>query len=105
MIGIGGIWTETKMKNSGAVSGISSGIDAEINLSLAEAGDEKKPLSFLDIIGSTFAAAIGVQSKANKKRDFTQGKPTQFIFAGLIFATIFVVGVVAIVRAVLSSVT
>lgn len=68
-------------------------------------GDEKKPLSFLDIFGSTFAAAIGVQSKANKKRDFTQGKPTQFIFAGIIFATIFVLSVVAVVRTVLSAVS
>ena len=93
------------MKSSGAGCDIGSGIDGEINISLAEGGDEKKPLSFLDIIGSTFAAAIGVQSKANKKRDFSQGKPAQFIFAGLIFATIFVVSVVAIVRAVLSSVT
>lgn len=93
------------MKNSGEGSGIVSGIDAAIDSSLAEGGDGEKPLSFLEILGSTFAAAIGVQSKANKKRDFSQGKPTQFIFAGLIFATIFVVSVVAIVRAVLSSVT
>lgn len=64
----------------------------------------KQPLTFLEIVGSTFAAAIGVQSKANKKRDFSQGKPLQFIFAGLIFATIFVVSVIAVVRVVLSSV-
>ena len=97
------------MKISGEGSGVGSGtvcgINAAIDASLAEGGEEKKPLSFLEILGSTFAAAIGVQSKANKKRDFSQGKPTQFIFAGLIFATIFVVSVVAIVRAVLSSVT
>ena len=73
-----------------------------IDSAASERLDEKKPLSFIEILGSTFAAAIGVQSKANKKRDFTQGKPTQFIFAGLIFATIFVVSVVAIVRTVLS---
>ncbi len=73
--------------------------------SLLEDRDEKKPLSFLDILGSTFAAAIGVQSKANKKQDFTQGKPTQFIFAGIIFATIFVLSVVAVVRTVLSAVS
>jgi len=71
----------------------------------AENLDEKKPLSFLEILGSTFAAAIGVQSKANKQRDFSQGRPTQFIFAGIIFAAIFVVSVVAVVRTVLSSVS
>ena len=63
---------------------------------------EKKPLTFYEVVSSTFAAAIGVQSKANKKRDFNQGKPLQFIIAGLIFATVFVLGVAAIVRAVLS---
>jgi len=82
-----------------------SGIDSAIDSSLVEGSEEKKPLSFLEILGSTFAAAVGVQSKANKKRDFTQGKPTQFIFAGIIFAVIFVVSVVAVVRTVLSSVS
>lgn len=76
-----------------------------IDSAQAEKSDAKKPLSFLEILGSTFAAAIGVQSKANKKRDFSQGKPTHFIFAGIIFAVIFVVSVVAVVRTVLSSVT
>jgi len=71
----------------------------------AERIDEKRRLGFLDILGSTFAAAIGVQSKANKQRDFSQGRPTQFIFAGVIFAAIFVVSVVAVVRTVLSSVS
>lgn len=89
------------MKNSG----VGSGIDSAIDISLKEGNDEKKPLSFLDILGSTFAAAVGVQSKANKKRDFSQGRPTQFIFSGIIFAAIFVVSVVAVVRTVLSSVT
>jgi len=85
------------MKNSGVGSVIESAPPEKV--------EEKKSLTFIEILGSTFAAAIGVQSKANKKRDFSQGKPTQFIFAGLIFATIFVVSVVTIVRTVLSSVT
>ena len=93
------------MKNSGVGSGVDSAIESAIDISLKEGSDEKKPLSFLEILGSTFAAAVGVQSKANKKRDFSQGKPTQFIFAGLVFAAIFVVSVVAVVRTVLSSVT
>ncbi|MBQ0720383.1 MAG: DUF2970 domain-containing protein [Gammaproteobacteria bacterium] len=79
------------MKNNG-VAGVGGTVDKE------------KPLTFLEVLGSTFAAAIGVQSKVNKKRDFTQGKPLQFILAGVIFATVFVVGVVAVVRTVLSSV-
>ena len=62
------------------------------------------PLTFLEVLGSTFAAAIGVQSKANRTRDFSRGKPLQFVLAGLIFAVMFVAVVVAVVRAVLSQV-
>lgn len=69
--------------------------DAEIN---------EKPLTFLEVLGSIFAAAVGVQSKANRTRDFTRGKPLHFILAGLIFAATFVAVVVMIVRTVLSNV-
>ena len=82
-----------------------TGIDSTIDNSLVEQKDEKQSLTFFEVLGSTFAAAIGVQSKANKNRDFSQGKPLHFIFSGIIFATVFVVSVVAVVRTVLSSVT
>ena len=69
--------------------------DAEVN---------EKPLTFLEVLGSTFAAAVGVQSKARRTRDFTRGKPLHFVLAGLIFAATFVAVVVTVVRIVLSNV-
>lgn len=80
---------------SGPVSGIASDISNDIS--------NEKPLTFLEILGSTFAAAVGVQSRARRTRDFTRGKPLHFILAGLIFAATFVTVIILVVRAVLSS--
>ena len=59
-------------------------------------------LTFWQVVGSTLAAAIGVQKKSNKERDFKHGKPLPFIIAGLVFTVIFVLAVVAVVQLVLS---
>ena len=74
----------------------------EVVAEVAKAEPDESPLTFLQILGSTFSAAIGVQSKANRERDFSRGKPLHFIFAGLIFAALFVVVIVTVVRTVLS---
>jgi len=63
---------------------------------------EPAGLTFWQVVGSTIAAAIGVQKKANKERDFTHGKPLPFIVAGLVFTVLFVLAVVAVVQMVLS---
>ncbi|MFM7120840.1 MAG: DUF2970 domain-containing protein [Gammaproteobacteria bacterium] len=62
-----------------------------------------KPLSLLQIVGSTIAAAAGVQSSRNRARDFQSGRPTHFIVAGIVFTVAFVIGMVLLVRAVLSA--
>jgi hypothetical protein len=62
-----------------------------------------KPLSLLQIVGSTIAAAAGVQSSRNRARDFQSGRPTHFIVAGIVFTVAFVIGMVLVVRAVLSA--
>ena len=64
----------------------------------------ERPLTFWQIASSTIAAAFGVQSKANRERDFSRGKPLHFIIAGIVFTVIFVLGVVLVVRTVLSGV-
>ena len=66
---------------------------------------EQRPLTFWEVLGSTLAAAIGVQKKVNKERDFTRGNPLHFIIAGIIFTTVFVLAVVLVVKLVLSSAT
>ncbi len=56
---------------------------------------------FLNIVRSTLAAAIGVQSSKNRERDFTQGSPHAFIAAGIIFTVLFILTVVTVVHLVL----
>ena len=55
-------------------------------------------------MASALAAAFGVQSAANRKRDFAKGKPTQFIMIGIIFTALFVVLMIGFVNLVLRSV-
>jgi len=55
-------------------------------------------LTLGQVMGSVLAAGFGVQSKDNKVRDFSRGKPLQFIVAGLIFTTLFLLGLVTIVN-------
>ncbi len=62
---------------------------------------DEKPLTIWQIASSTVAAAFGVQSKANRERDFSRGKPLHFIIAGITFTVVFVLTVVLVVQLVL----
>ena len=57
---------------------------------------------FFAIVLSTLAAAIGVQSRRNQARDFSQGKVIHYVVAGVIFTALFVLSLVFLVRMVLS---
>ena len=61
--------------------------------------DEK--LSFGALILSVLSAFIGVQSNANRERDFSRGKLSHFIIIGLIFGLLFVLIIVGVVNLVL----
>jgi hypothetical protein len=50
-----------------------------------------KDVTFFTILKSVFSSFFGVQSNANRKRDFESGKFWHFFFAGLIFVLIFLV--------------
>ena len=52
----------------------------------------------LRIIQSTLAAAIGVQSKKNRERDFQEGNAGTFIAAGFIFTVLFIATVMTVVQ-------
>ncbi|MDB2434432.1 DUF2970 domain-containing protein [Luminiphilus sp.] len=54
----------------------------------------------LRIVQSTLAAAIGVQSKKNRERDFEQGNAGTFIVAGILFTVLFIATIVVVVSAV-----
>jgi uncharacterized membrane protein YidH (DUF202 family) len=45
---------------------------------------QEQNLGLFQVVGSVLAAAFGVQSRDNKVRDFSHGKPLQFILAGLL---------------------
>lgn len=71
---------------------------------MSDETDNKKsgitPLSFL---GSLFAGWFGVQSEANRQRDFEHGKFSHFIIGGIIFSILFVLFVVMVVQIVLKT--
>lgn len=58
---------------------------------------EDAELTLLQVMGSVLAAGFGVQSKENKVRDFTRGKPLHFIIAGVVFTLALLVSLVVVV--------
>jgi len=65
--------------------------------------DAPRHLTPWQVMSSTIAAAFGVQSSRNRDRDFQAGKPSHFIVAGIVFTVLFVVGMIMLVRLVLSA--
>ncbi|VUD47304.1 hypothetical protein TDB9533_01000 [Thalassocella blandensis] len=59
--------------------------------------DKAKP-GFWSLIGSTIAAAFGVQNRKNLERDFSQSSPFPFIIAGVLFTVLFVFTLFFIVK-------
>lgn len=66
---------------------------------------EEDRLTLWQLIGSAISAAIGVQSSENRKRDFSRGRPGQFIAIGIIFTVLFVIVMIGVVNLVLSTVS
>lgn len=52
---------------------------------------ENKGTGFWSVVQSVMAAGIGVQSRANKERDFTHGKPLHFIVGGIVGTVVLVI--------------
>ena len=65
--------------------------------------EETKSVNIFTLIASMFAGWFGVQTRANQERDFAHGKAHHFIIGGIIFAILFILVVVGIVRIVMSS--
>jgi uncharacterized BrkB/YihY/UPF0761 family membrane protein len=63
--------------------------------------DDGAQLSFWELVKSTSSAFLGVQSNANRERDFKRGKLSHFIWMGLLFGLIFVLSLVGVVQLVL----
>ena len=69
---------------------------------MSEDNPDQKP-SFGQIVLSTLAAAIGVQSNKNRERDFKGGSIKAYVAAGLIFTALFVLTLVLVVKTVLTN--
>ena len=69
---------------------------------IAENGDENIQITFGQLLMSTLSAFIGVQSNANRERDFKHGKVSHFIAIGLLFGLVFIGTLVGIVKLVLN---
>jgi hypothetical protein len=63
--------------------------------------EEEMQLSFWQLLKSTLSAFLGVQSTANRERDFKHGKLSHFIWMGLLFGTVFVLTLLGVVQLVL----
>ncbi|MBF6624570.1 MAG: DUF2970 domain-containing protein [Pseudomonas stutzeri] len=62
---------------------------------------ERKTLTLRQMLQSVLAGALGVQSGKNRARDFSQGKPSQFILLGVGFTLVFILAILGIVKLVL----
>jgi hypothetical protein len=62
---------------------------------------EGKPPTFWQMLHSVMAAAFGVQSGKNRARDFTHGKPSHFVFMGVLFTVAFALGLFGIAQLVI----
>ena len=69
---------------------------------MTENDDEDIRVSFGQLLLSTVSAFIGVQSNANRERDFKYGKLSHFIAIGLLFGLVFVCTIIGVVRLVIS---
>lgn len=65
--------------------------------------DNRKGTGFWAVVQSVLAAGIGVQSRANKERDFKQGKPLHFIVGGIVGTLIFMLAVWMLVQFLLAT--
>lgn len=63
--------------------------------------EQQRKLKPLQIVGSVFAAGLGVQNSKNRERDFKQGRLGVFITAGIVFTLLFIGSITFVVQMVL----
>ena len=72
-----------------------------MNDSQDERSETELRVSLWQMMKSTFAAFLGVQSNSNRERDFKHGKMSHFIWMGLLFGLLFVLTLIGVVQLVL----
>lgn len=63
--------------------------------------DKERSLSLFQVLGSVLSSFIGVQNNETRERDFTHGRPRDFIIVGILLTLAFILVVFAIVKLVL----
>jgi len=53
------------------------------------------------LIKSVLSAAVGVQSEANRRKEFEQGSLSSYVIAGVVFTVLFVGGLILLVSLIL----
>ena len=61
------------------------------------------PLGLRETVCSVLAAFFGVQSSANRKRDFTRGSPLRFVVVGVVLTLAFALVLMTVVQVILKS--
>ena len=74
---------------------------ASLDRSEDQRSEAEVQLTFGQLLKSTMAAFIGVQSNANRERDFKHGKMSHFVWMGLLFGLVFVLTLIGVVQLVL----
>lgn len=59
-------------------------------------------VSWLQMLGSSIAAAFGVQSRSNRERDFQHGDIKKFAIAGVLVTCVLMFALIGMVRWVLT---
>ncbi len=67
----------------------------------SEKENSPKKVSPLAVMKSVFAASFGVQTSTNRERDFEQGKFHHFVIGGIVFAVLFVLILVGLVKVIM----
>jgi uncharacterized membrane protein YidH (DUF202 family) len=63
--------------------------------------DAARAPSFIDVLGSVLASMFGVQSNRKREKDFTHGKPSQYIIIGLMVTVAFMLTIWVVVSLVM----
>jgi len=64
-------------------------------------GEQPDKPTLWQIISSVLAAGFGVQSQANRERDFTGGNASHYVIVGIIATVLFILTLLGIVNLVL----
>ena len=55
-------------------------------------------LTWSQILRSSLAAGLGVQTSRNRQRDFADGSPRRFIVMGVVLTMLFIASLVTVIR-------